>query len=64
MKHKTFDAVAMMRKIRDKLGKRYYDHPDVLLKDLDEIKQKYGLNATPAKRCASPAARQQRRLNP
>jgi len=43
MKSKPFDAVAMTRKIRDRLGRRYYGHPDVLLKDLEEIKIKYGL---------------------
>jgi len=43
MKNKPFDAVAMMRKIRDRLGRRYYGRPDVLLKDLEEIKIKYGL---------------------
>ncbi|MCX5900965.1 MAG: hypothetical protein NTX06_09575 [Proteobacteria bacterium] len=64
MKRKTFDAVAMMRKIRDKLGKRYYGHSDVLLKDLDEIKQKYGLNAPTPNPCAPSAARRERRVHP
>jgi len=43
MKNKPFDAVAMMRKIRDRLGKKYYGRSAVLLKDLEEIKIKYGL---------------------
>ena len=62
MKRKTFDAVAMIRKIRVKLGKRYYGHSDVLLKDLVEIKQKYGLNAPTLKLCAPSAVHRERRV--
>lgn len=43
-KKKTFDAVVMMRKIRDKLSKKYLENPDKEQKDLDRIRQKYGVS--------------------
>jgi len=41
MKKKKFDAVKMMRDIRDKLTKRYLDNPDLVISDLQKIIQKY-----------------------
>ncbi len=41
MKKKKFDAVKMMRDIRDKLTKRYLDNPDLEISDLQKIRQKY-----------------------
>ena len=43
MKKKKFDAVKMMRDIRDKLTKRYLENPDLELKDLEKIRIKYKL---------------------
>jgi len=43
MKKKKFDAVKMMRDIRDKLTKRYLENPDLELKDLEKIRRKYKL---------------------
>ena len=40
MKRKEFDAVKMMRAIRGRLSKRYYNHTDVLMKDLEAIRKK------------------------
>jgi len=39
---KTFDCVKMMRDIRTKLSRRYAKHPDLLARDLEEIRKKYG----------------------
>jgi hypothetical protein len=39
---KTFDCVKMMRDIRAKLSKRYSGHPELLEKDMAEIRRKYG----------------------
>jgi hypothetical protein len=38
---KTFDAVKMMREIREKLSEKYWKHPEVLKKDLEAIRKKY-----------------------
>ncbi len=40
---KPFDAVAMMREIRDKLSKKYLDNPESEKKDLEKIRKKYGI---------------------
>jgi len=40
---KKFDAVKMMRKIRDDLNKSYIKNPDLFLKDLERINIKYGI---------------------
>ena len=40
-KQKKFDAVEMMRKIRDSLSNRYADHPEIEEKELQEIRKKY-----------------------
>ena len=42
-KKKSFDAVAMMRKIRDELSKKYYNNPDKEKKDLARIRKKYSI---------------------
>ncbi len=41
MKDKKFDAVKMMRDIRDKLTKRYLENPDLEKADLQKIRKKY-----------------------
>lgn len=41
MKDKKFDAVEMMREIRDKLSKRYTKDPEAEKKDLEVIRKKY-----------------------
>lgn len=40
-KNKDFDAVKMMRSIRDDLSKRWLNHPDVMQKDLEKTKKEY-----------------------
>ena len=45
---KIFDAVQMMRDIREKLSEKYWKHPDILKKEMEAIRQKYNLKlATP-----------------
>ena len=45
---KNFDAVQMMRDIREKLSEKYWKHPDILKKEMEAIRQKYNLKlATP-----------------
>jgi len=41
MKDKKFDAVRMMREIRDKLSKRYSEDPEAEKRDLEAIRRKY-----------------------
>ncbi len=41
MRDKKFDAVRMMREIRDKLSKRYGKDPEVEKRDLQDIRKKY-----------------------
>ncbi|MDY6934681.1 MAG: hypothetical protein SVZ03_10760 [Spirochaetota bacterium] len=43
IKEKEFDAVKMMREIRDKLTKQYSDNPDLEERDLQKIRKKYGI---------------------
>jgi len=43
MKKKKFDAVKMMRDIRDKLTKRYLENPDLEISDMEKIRRKYKL---------------------
>lgn len=38
---KNFDAVKMMREIREKLSKRYWKNPDLLKKDMEVVRKKY-----------------------
>lgn len=35
------DAVQMMREIREKLSEKYWKHPDILKKEMEEIRKKY-----------------------
>ncbi len=42
---KSFDAVTMMRQIRDKLSKEYLANPDKEEKDLEQIREKYGIKS-------------------
>jgi hypothetical protein len=41
MKNKEFDAVKMMREIRDELSKRYMKDIEAEKRDLEEIRRKY-----------------------
>lgn len=43
MKNRKFDAVRMMREIRDKLSKRYGEDPEAEKRDLQDIRRKYGI---------------------
>jgi hypothetical protein len=36
-----FDAVQMMREIREKLSEKYWKHPEILKKEMEEIRKKY-----------------------
>lgn len=45
-KKKKFDAVAMMREIRNRLSKEYFEDPDREKKDLAQIRKKYGIKIT------------------
>ena len=45
MKDKKFDAVRMMREIRDKLSERYIKDLEVEERDLQSIREKYGIRA-------------------
>ena len=42
-KKKNFDAVKMMRDIRDRLSNRYLDNPEIEDEDLQAIRKKYGI---------------------
>ncbi len=42
-KETKFDAVQMMREIREKLSEKYWKHPDILKKEMELIRQKYQL---------------------
>ena len=39
--NKKFDAVKMMRDIREKLSEKYWKHPDILKQEMEEIQKKY-----------------------
>lgn len=43
MKDKKFDAVRMMREIRDKLSKIYSKDQEAQKRDLQEIRERYGI---------------------
>ena len=36
-----FNAVKAMREIREKLSEKYWQHTDLLKKDMEEIRKKY-----------------------
>lgn len=40
-KGKKYDAVAAVRQIREKLSVKYFEHPQLLLKDLKAVREKY-----------------------
>ena len=42
-KGKKFDAVRMMREIRNKLSEQYLEEPDLEEKTLELIREKYGI---------------------
>jgi len=42
-KFKKFDAVKMMREIRDNLSKKYQEKPELEEKDLELIRKKYSI---------------------
>ena len=43
MNEKKFDAVKMMRDIRDRLSMKYAENPDAEERDLEKIREKYGI---------------------
>lgn len=43
-KEKKYDSVKMMREIREKLSKKYSQDPNIEIKDLEKIKEKYRFN--------------------
>ena len=43
MKDKKFDAVKIMREIRDRLSKRYSKNPETEEKELKKIREKYNI---------------------
>ena len=45
MKNKKFDAVKMMRKIREKMSQLYKEDPDAEKRDLEFIRSKYKVKA-------------------
>jgi len=47
--NKKFDAVKMMREIREKLSEKYWKHPDILKQEMEAIREKYNLNITAPK---------------
>ena len=42
-KTKQFDAVKMMREIRENLSEKYWKHPDILKQEMAAIREKYNL---------------------
>ncbi len=44
--NKTFDAVKAMREIREKLSEKYWKLPDILKKEMQEVREKYNLQLT------------------
>jgi len=42
-KEKKFDAVKMMREIRDRLSKRYREHPELEERELEAVRRRYGI---------------------
>ena len=47
--NKQFDAVKMMRNIREKLSEKYWENPDILKQEMEAIRKKYNLQVTPSK---------------
>lgn len=48
-KHKEFDAVKMMREIREELSQKYWRHPDILKKEMEAVRKKYNIKQRPSK---------------
>lgn len=46
MTDKKFDAVKMMRDIREKLSEKYWEHSDILKKEMEEIRNKYSMQVS------------------
>ena len=44
--NKDFDAVKMMREIREELSEKYWKHPEILKKEMEAIREKYQLKAS------------------
>ncbi len=44
-KNKQYDAVKMMRDIREKLSEKYWKHPDILKKEMEAIRKKYNIES-------------------
>lgn len=42
-REKKFDAVKMMREIRDRLSEKYLEMPELEEKDLEAIRREYGI---------------------
>lgn len=38
---KEFDAVQMMRDIRERLSVRYWNHPEILKQEMKAVREKY-----------------------
>jgi hypothetical protein len=43
---KEFDAVELMREVREQLSLRYWQHSDLLKQDMDDIRKKYCQDAS------------------
>jgi hypothetical protein len=43
LKEKKFDAVKMMREIRDRLSEKYFRHPELEDQDLEAVRKKYSI---------------------
>jgi len=41
--NKKFDAVQMMRNVREKLSEKYWKHPDILKREMESIRKKYNI---------------------
>ena len=52
MKKKKFDAVKMMRDIRDMKTKRYLENPELEVADLKKIRKKYKIKVIDKKQPA------------
>jgi len=48
MRDKKFDAVKMMREIRDRLSREYSKDPEIEKRDLQGIRRKYGIKGAEA----------------
>ncbi|HEX8460571.1 MAG TPA: hypothetical protein VF623_04050 [Segetibacter sp.] len=45
--NKKIDAVQMMREIREHLSEKYWNHPEILKKEMQAIREKYKLKILP-----------------